>query len=223
MKNFLEKNFTRRNFLSTGAKILAGAAVFGLFPESVEAAKEKKERHQRNKVKISVPEIDTFTPFDDLEIGKVYLKFGEMDKRTHTGAIVVHHAGMSRDRDMTVADIHNLHKNGNHWAGIGYHFVIHKDGYIEYGRPLDVMGAHSLSNNEFTVGICLTGNYNLGEPPQEQLLSAEKLIAALCDKFEFPATDTTIFGHRDLCPTSCPGDSLYPLLPEMIKNVQGIL
>ncbi|MBP9550733.1 MAG: hypothetical protein KBE34_02250, partial [Veillonella sp.] len=31
-------------------------------------------------------------------------------------------------------------KNG--WAGIGYHFVIRKDGTIERGRPLSVVGAH---------------------------------------------------------------------------------
>lgn len=211
MNNFLETNFSRRKFLSTSAKILTGAAVFGLMPDTVEARR-----------KLKVPEISVLKPLDELDIGTVPLDFDEMEIRTHTGAIVLHHAGMRRDRDMTVADIHDLHKNGNKWAGIGYHFVIHKDGYIERGRPENTLGAHALSNNEFTVGICVIGNYDLGVPTNEQIISAEQLMAAICDKYKFEPSDTTIFGHRDLCPTACPGKSLYALMPEMIKNVQKV-
>lgn len=204
------KNLTRRDFLTASAKILTGAAVFGLMPSSVEARRRLK-----------TPEISELKTLDELDIGTVPLDFGEMDLRTHTGAIVLHHSGM-RDRDMTVADIHDLHKNGNKWAGIGYHFVIHKDGYIERGRPENALGAHALSNNEFTVGICVIGNYDIGVPTKEQIISAEQLMAALCDKYKFEPSDTTIFGHRDLCPTNCPGESLYALLPEMIENVRKV-
>ena len=209
LKNFLDKNFSRRNFLSNSAKILTGAAVFGLMPSA-----DAKKR-------LRVPQISELKALDELDIGTVPLEFGEMDLRTHTGAIVLHHTGM-RDMDMTVAEIHDLHKNQNKWSGIGYHFLIHKDGYIERGRPENTLGAHSLSNNEFTVGICVIGNYDIGVPTKEQIISAEQLMAALCDKYKFEPSDTTIFGHRDLCPTSCPGKSLYSLLPEMIENVQKV-
>ena len=165
--------------------------------------------------------IDAEIALEDLEIGTVPLEFGSMDKRPYTGAIVVHHTGM-RDTDMTVAEIHDLHVNQNKWSGIGYHFVVHKDGTIEHGRPLEALGAHALSNNQFTVGICLTGNYDIGKPNETQLFSAEQLIVALCDKYKIEPDDMSIFGHRDLCPTSCPGKSLYSLLPEIIENVQKV-
>ncbi len=214
MKNLLEKNFTRRNFLTTSAKILAATSLLGILPNEVEAAKKS----------VTVPVVKEFKTLDELEINTVpFLEFDEMDKRTHTGAIVIHHAGMSVDRDMTVQSIHDLHRNVNRWSGIGYHFVIHKDGIIEHGRPIDVVGAHALSNNEFTLGICLTGNYELGNPPQEQLYSAVQLISALCNEYNFEANDMTIFGHRDFGGTSCPGKNLYKLLPGIIENVNKIL
>ena len=212
MKNLFEKNFTRRNFLTASAKILAGAALFGFLPDKVEAARKKR-------MQFFLPE---FKKLDELEINSYPLDFGSLEKRAYTGAVVIHHSGM-RNVDMTVGEIHDLHKYKNRWSGIGYHFVIHKDGIIEHGRPIETKGAHSLLNNEFTVGICLTGNYNIGEPPQTQVSSAVQLIGAICDKYNFEPTDTTIFGHRDLGKTTCPGDSLYKLLPNIISGVQYIL
>lgn len=212
------KNLTRRSFLSTSAKIFAGAAMFGIFPDSAEAAK-KKSITPPVQEKIIIPEIKKIIPLEDLEIGEVPLEFGSMDKRPYTGAIVVHHTGM-RDVDMTVSEIHDLHVNRNKWSGIGYHFVIQKDGSINRGRPLEAVGAHSLSNNQFTVGVCIAGNYDIGTPNKAQLLSAEQLIAAICDKYKIEPDDMSIFGHKDLSPTTCPGESLYSLLPGMIANVQ---
>lgn len=45
------------------------------------------------------------------------------------------------------------------WAGIGYHFVIRKDGTIERGRPLSVVGAHAQGDNLHTIGICMARNF----------------------------------------------------------------
>lgn len=198
----------RRDFIKTAALFTAGL----FLPNTTEAARKN----------ILVPKVAEFKTLDELEINSYPLHFGELDYRTHTGAIVIHHAGMRIDKDMTVPDIHDLHINSNHWAGIGYHFVVHKDGIIDAGRPLNSMGAHALKNNEFTVGICLAGNYDLGNPPQEQLYSAVQLVAAICDKYNFEPTDNTIFGHRDLNLTSCPGNSLYKLLPNIIENAHEI-
>ncbi len=189
----------RREFLKTAAILTAGI----FLPTNIIEAK---------------PKLKTL---DELEIETLPLEFGEMDIRTHTGAIVIHHTGM-RNVDMTVADIHDLHVNDNHWSGIGYHFVIHKDGIISSGRPLKYCGAHAMLNNEFTVGVCLTGNYNFGKPPIEQLNSAVELVAAICDKYKFEPSDTTIFGHRDFGGTTCPGNNLYKLLPEIISMSKSL-
>lgn len=217
------------------AKFLAATATFGFFPEYAEAARKDKDKKKKKKKtkeveteiiivpEFEVPPLTDLKTLDELEIGSCYLSFkDDMEFREGTGAIVIHHAGTTRDEDMTVSAIHEMHL-GNGWSGIGYHFVVHKDGTIEEGRPLSYQGAHAYQNNQYSVGICMTGNYNLAYPPQEQVLAVEQLTAAICHKYNFPAEDYTIFGHRDLNDTSCPGEKFYPYLPQLIKNVHEVL
>ena len=218
----------RRNFISMTAKILAGSAIFGILPESAEAARKNKDKKKKTKEIIEVPKFEMpplvdLKEMDELDIGSYDLQFtDDMEVREGTGAIVIHHAGLTKDIDIGVPAIHDMHL-GNGWAGIGYHFVIHKDGTIEEGRPLPYMGAHAYQNNQYTVGICMTGNYNLAYPPFEQTLAVEQLTAALCKKYKIKPADYTIFGHSDLNDTSCPGDKFYPYLPQLIKNVKEVL
>ncbi len=207
----------RRNFIDMATKVLAGAAAFSFLPEIGEASK-----------KIEVPEfklpsLQGFQSLDNLSIGRINLDFTQpMDVRAKTSAIVIHHAGMRRDEDLDVPSIHDIHL-GNGWAGIGYHYVIHKDGFIEQGRPLKFVGAHAWKNNGYTVGICMTGNFDLGQPTFAQALATEQLVAALCKKYKIKPTKKTIVGHRDLNDTSCPGANFYPYLPKLIKNVKKVI
>lgn len=214
------------------AKILAATATFGLLPESAEAArkdkKNKKDKKSKKiieepKIEFEMPPLVDLKELDELDIGALDLEFkDDMDVREGTGAIVIHHAGLTKDMDISVPAIHDMHL-GNGWSGIGYHFVIHKDGTIEQGRPLKYVGAHAYKNNLYTVGICMTGNYNMAYPPFEQTLAVEKLTAALCKKYKIKPDEYTIFGHRDLNDTSCPGEKFYPYLPQLIKNVHEVL
>ena len=217
----------RREFLTTTAKILAATATFGLFPDFAEAARKDKDKKKKSKdekkvPKFEMPPLSDFKNFEELSIGKVNLEFtDDMDVREGTGAVVIHHAGLTKDVDIDVPSIHDMHL-GNGWAGIGYHFVVHKDGFIEAARPLQYVGAHAYQHNKFTVGICMTGNYNLAYPPFEQAYAVEQLTAALCKKYKIKPSCTTIFGHRDLNDTSCPGDKFYPFLPQLIKNIKEV-
>lgn len=209
----------RRKFITMTAKILAATATFGLIPDSAEAARRKLDDV------VTIPALTEIKSLKDMNISDVPLIFKEelMDIREYTGAIVLHHAGMARgDFEMPTQTIHDLHI-GNGWAGAGYHFVIHKDGTIDRARPLKFAGAHAAGNNTFTVGICMTGNYNDVVPPVEQIFSAQQLVAALCEHYKIRPSTSTIFGHRQLCSTSCPGDKFFPYLPNVIRNVQSVI
>lgn len=216
----------RRNFISMTAKILAATATLGLIPDSAEAARKDK-KSKKSKVpetpKIIVPPLTEFKTLGELSIGRVDLEFqDDMDVREGTGAVVIHHAGLTKDVDIDVPSIHDMHlRNG--WAGIGYHFVVHKDGFIEQARPLEYVGAHAYKNNQYTVGICMTGNYDIGYPPPEQILAVEELTAAIFQKYKIKPEEYTIFGHRDLNDTKCPGDNFYPYLPQILENIKGVL
>lgn len=70
------------------------------------------------------------------------LEFGKLYARECTDMLVIHHTGNAVDDDMSARQIHRSHKN-NGWTGIGYHYVVRKDGSIERGRPHWSVGAHA--------------------------------------------------------------------------------
>lgn len=150
-------------------------------------------------------------------IKKLFLQFTEYEERPATEMIVIHHAGFPEgDKDSSAEEIHKFHQEVNGWAGIGYHYVIRKDGKIEQGRRPQMVGAHAYQHNKNSVGICVAGNFNLVKPPAVQLDSLKLLTTWLCQKYNLnPMRKGVIVGHRDLNDTSCPGDNLYKKLGEI--------
>lgn len=68
------------------------------------------------------------------------LRFRNLSHRGYTDLIVVHHTGNEKDDDLSVAEIHRIHQTLG-WSGVGYHYIIRKDGTIEAGRPRWAVGA----------------------------------------------------------------------------------
>jgi len=150
-------------------------------------------------------------------IRKLFLNFKDYEERPSTEVIVVHHAGFPEgDKDSSAEDIHKFHQEVRGWAGIGYHFVIRKDGTIEQGRKLTAVGAHVSGHNKNSVGICVAGNFDFVKPDDTQLDSLKLLTAWLCQKYKLnPTKRGVIVGHRDLGKTRCPGENLYKKLDEL--------
>lgn len=71
--------------------------------------------------------------------------------------VIVHCSATPDDKYYSAADIHRWHQNRG-WSGIGYHYVIKRDGEIEAGRPEYWDGAHVKGHNKGTIGICLIGD-----------------------------------------------------------------
>lgn len=140
------------------------------------------------------------------------LSFSSLSVRSVTDAIIVHHTASTAD--LTAADVHRIHRQ-NGWSGIGYHLFIRKDGLIETGRPLEDVGAHTYGYNKDTIGVCLSGNFNIEYPSDAQLESATKLIGLLCQIYSLNPDAGTVYGHRDFNATACPGDNLYADLPNL--------
>ena len=132
--------------------------------------------------------------------------------REETNRIVIHHTGSGDDIDASAEQIHGWHKNGNKWAGIGYHFVVRKDGTIERGRPIWAMGAHAEGANYDSIGIHLSGDFTYAEPTEIQIEKTAMLIANLCDEYDIPTDRNHILGHREVGNSSCPGDRLFAKL-----------
>jgi N-acetyl-anhydromuramyl-L-alanine amidase AmpD len=155
------------------------------------------------------------------------LEFTNLSERYTTDLIVIHHTGNPYDDDLSAEEIHESHQALG-WAGIGYHYVIRKDGTIEAGRPEWAIGSHAYGENSHSIGIHLCGNFEEAEPTEAQIESCAYLVGYLCDKYGMVCDSDHVKGHRDLMPTACPGQNLYDILQTIrgkanwyINNYQG--
>ena len=134
-----------------------------------------------------------------MQIKETGLSFGSLNKRPVTSRIIIHH---SASEDVAAVEIHQWHKNRG-FSGIGYHYVIRKDGEIERGRPLDTVGAHAgEAGNIDSVGICIAGNFENYGPEAVQIEALAKLIGYLNDYYQ---KTLSLCRHKDISPTACPG------------------
>ena len=146
---------------------------------------------------------------DIIETNLTFVKV--LSKREYTDMIVIHHTGSVHDMDASAEQIHSWHINQD-WAGIGYHFVIRKDGTIERGRPEWAIGSHTYGENSHTIGIHISGDFNAAQPTEAQIEKCAMLIANLCDDYDIPTDRDHIVGHGeldpDVTPKGCPGLNL---------------
>lgn len=147
------------------------------------------------------------------------LQFTDLTQRDSTTRIVIHHTGNPTDDDLSAEQLHRSHQNLG-WAGVGYHFIVRKDGTVELGRPDWAAGAHAEGFNYCSIGIHVCGNFNIGEPTEAQLNALPMLLADICDAYGLIASADIVVGHRDLMATACPGNNLYKHLDEIRGNAE---
>lgn len=138
-----------------------------------------------------------------------------LEARRVTDMIVIHHTGNPTDDDLSAEAINESHQDKG-WVGIGYHYVIRKDGTIEIGRPEWAIGAHAYGENSHTIGIHVCSNFEIVEPTPAQIESLAMLLANICTDYDLSIDRETIVGHRELMPTACPGKNLYAQLDMVI-------
>jgi hypothetical protein len=112
--------------------------------------------------------------------------------------------------------IQDFHQNGRKWSDIAYHYVVDPLGNVIEGRPLEMLGAHTLNNNEGNVGIVLLGTYHAPKndrPTPAQLAAVTEIGRFLVKRFGIDPN--SLKGHRDYKQTDCPGDQAYPKLAEL--------
>lgn len=139
-----------------------------------------------------------------MEIIKSNLKFKHLNKRRITDTIVLHHTEGSNYGANPAERIHQMHlKRG--WSGIGYHFLIAKDGTIYEGRPIEMSGAQCKYHNHHSVGVSVVGDYTYQTMPHAQKQAVIDICKYIKDKYQIKE----IVKHKDLNATDCPGKN-YP-------------
>jgi N-acetyl-anhydromuramyl-L-alanine amidase AmpD len=133
--------------------------------------------------------------------------------------IVVHHTGPvdlegnPYDADASARSINRYHREELGWSGIGYHFVIRKDGTIEVGRPLTKRGSHVRGLNDCSFGIVLAGHGDLVPWTEPQRPSLINLTARLVREYSLQIRD--VIGHHEAY--------TIPGVPDTGKTCPGVL
>lgn len=115
--------------------------------------------------------------------------------------IVVHCSATTPTMDWGMKEIDDLHR-ARGWRGIGYHWVIRRDGRIEQGRNEEDVGAHARGFNEKSIGVCLIGGVTIDDGEtipennftEDQFSSLKVLIKRIVERHPI----MWIKGHRDL-------------------------
>lgn len=140
-----------------------------------------------------------------------------------------------------VRAIQDVHVNGRGWIDIGYNYLVCQIGAIFRGREdaddtRDVVAAHDGDNE----GSVRTAGLGFSHPPEDQRPS-DPLLDGFVDLFAWIAvrrqidpsgTDDyagygdpllTVYGHRDVKATACPGDHFYAERSEIVDRLEALI
>ena len=120
--------------------------------------------------------------------------------------LVIHCSAVRPDQTSSAAQIDTWHRRQGWHLGIGYHYVVRRDGQIEPGRPEWMVGAHCKNHNAHSIGICYEGGLNArGQPADTRTLAQKLAMVQLLEILHRKYPKALIVGHHDLNPLkACP-------------------
>lgn len=150
-----------------------------------------------------------------LDLHFVDVGFGTLGAETH---VTGHHSATPPDRSLEeainyVRRFHREHK-AKGWGGLGYHYVIARNGTILCGRPVVMKGAHVGAHNSNNVGVMCIGT--TGDKPTRRQMRSLRWLLLNAHTAKFPRPHRTdrqlsraeLFGHNDWPgheSNACPG------------------
>ncbi len=162
-----------------------------------------------------------------------------LEKNKVLKKFVVHHTAETTSKTTHPMElmraIYYYHTITRGWGDIGYNYVIDRQGNIYEGRAggAEIVGAHAAYYNVGTIGISLMGNFQIEKPTPQQVKILTLLLADHSNRYNIPLGRSTywlgkhtpnISGHRDVAKkghgTSCPGNNLHKLLPQIRKKAK---
>ncbi len=110
--------------------------------------------------------------------------------------IIIHCSAVRPWQQSGVAEIDRWHR-AHGWKGCGYHYVIRRDGNIEIGRPLEMVGAHCQYYNRHSIGICYEGGLDEQGRPADTRTEAQKdTLRSLLEQLHADYPMAVIVGHN---------------------------
>ena len=120
--------------------------------------------------------------------------------------VVIHATETYTNKNIGASEINNIHNELGH-DGIGYHYVIRRDGRLQRGRPVNRKGEHAPVNDHdiYSIGIVMVGGLDSpsgsASPKRSghtftraQFTTLERFISSFYRKFP----GGQVFGHNDI-------------------------
>lgn len=125
-------------------------------------------------------------------------------------AIVIHHPGDGLPPEISIEQRWNPHE----YEYPSYDFGVEYNGAVKAGRPLNIIGAHTLADkaprngdqywyNKNGIGVAVAGDFTKYPMSAAQYNGLVKLVKELMAKYKVPINE--VYAHKDLTYTLCPG------------------
>ncbi|XP_049879192.1 peptidoglycan-recognition protein LB-like [Pectinophora gossypiella] len=151
------------------------------------------------------------------------------DKRpldTPVPYVVIHHTYIPPacySKEACMADMRSMqkyHMETMDFGDIGYNFCVGSEGGAYEGRGWDILGIHARRANNFSIGICLIGDWREELPPAITLETTKALIKHGVSRGAI-RPDYKLIGHMQATPTECPGTALMEEISTWKHYVPG--
>ena len=122
--------------------------------------------------------------------------------------LIIHATDTVTNKDIGAVEINNLQVELGH-DGIGYHYIIRRDGRLQRGRPPNNNGEHAATNghDQYSIRLALVGGINVsaGENNATDYRSAQAFtreqfttLEKFCNSFYRKYPGGQVFGHNDV-------------------------
>lgn len=89
---------------------------------------------------------------------------------------------------------------------VGYHYLIERDGSVRQAKEDHEEGCHTIGENISSLGICLSGNFDIELPSQEQIDALGRLMVSKIAQLNI--AEEAVFPHRKYAIKDCYGTRL---------------
>lgn len=128
--------------------------------------------------------------------------------------IILHCTATPEGREVSRATIRQWHI-ARGFNNIGYHYLIHLDGTVEQGRPIENIGAHCQGHNAHSIGIAYIGGTDSTGKPKDTRTNAQKAaLIQLLQQLKQQYPQATIHGHQEYASKACPSFDVQKWLNE---------
>jgi len=134
--------------------------------------------------------------------------------------IVIHHSAGGKAE--TVKTVDTFHRTKN-WGTakepiyaqksalgwyVQYHYFIDRKGNFTQCKTSEEIGWHAgvWEVNKTSIGICVSGNFNIEKPTETQLKTLKTILQYLMKKYSIKIENVKF--HRDFKKTDCPGKNM---------------